>query len=246
MKLFRADLHIHTVLSPCGDLSMSPGYIITEALRQGLDVIGITDHNSTRHCSLAAKMADDAGIFMLRGAEVTTAEEVHCLVFFEKSDILEQFQAFLDERIPAIMNVPALFGEQLQVNEREEIVYTEEKMLLNATKITFSELESYVHSRNGIFIPAHIDRMKNSIYSQLGLLPAGMNAEALELSASCRQEKFINEHPEIENYTLIRGSDAHYPQQIGSSGFMISAKELSFEEIIKALRGREGRKVIAL
>ena len=47
MNKYKADLHIHTVLSPCGDLEMSPKIIVEAAGKQGLDIIGITDHNST-------------------------------------------------------------------------------------------------------------------------------------------------------------------------------------------------------
>ncbi|HNX85999.1 MAG TPA: PHP domain-containing protein, partial [Bacteroidales bacterium] len=50
MKNFTADLHIHTVLSPCGDLDMSPDIILSQAMAKKLDLIGITDHNSTRQC----------------------------------------------------------------------------------------------------------------------------------------------------------------------------------------------------
>jgi 3',5'-nucleoside bisphosphate phosphatase len=82
MKTFRADLHIHTVLSPCGDLDMSPGNIVSEAVNKGLDIIGITDHNTTRHCNLIKRMAEEKGIFVMQGAEITTKEEVHCLAFF--------------------------------------------------------------------------------------------------------------------------------------------------------------------
>ncbi len=84
MKSFRADLHIHTTLSPCGDLEMHPVNIVSKAAIQGLDIIGITDHNSTRHCALISRLAAEKGIFVMQGAEVTTKEEVHCLVFFEK------------------------------------------------------------------------------------------------------------------------------------------------------------------
>ena len=83
MNKYRADLHIHTVLSPCGNLEMSPANIIKKACEKGLDIIGITDHNSTRHCKLVSKLSELAGIFVLMGAEVTTREEVHCLTFFE-------------------------------------------------------------------------------------------------------------------------------------------------------------------
>ena len=46
MKRVRADLHIHTALSPCGDLDMSPARIIEEAKSKNIGIIGITDHNS--------------------------------------------------------------------------------------------------------------------------------------------------------------------------------------------------------
>ncbi|MQK95701.1 histidinol-phosphatase, partial [Escherichia coli] len=36
MKDFRADLHIHTVLSPCADVEMSPSNIVRVALEKGL------------------------------------------------------------------------------------------------------------------------------------------------------------------------------------------------------------------
>jgi len=57
MKTYRADLHIHSVLSPCGDLDMSPVNIVEEASRKGLDIIGITDHNTTRHTGLVKRLA---------------------------------------------------------------------------------------------------------------------------------------------------------------------------------------------
>jgi PHP family Zn ribbon phosphoesterase len=85
MNKYRADLHIHTLLSPCAGLEMTPHAIVEKAKASGLHIIGITDHNSTKHCLLVKKLAQKEGIFTLTGAEVTTKEEVHCLVFFEHS-----------------------------------------------------------------------------------------------------------------------------------------------------------------
>ena len=48
MNRFRADLHNHTLLSPCGDIEMTPAFIVSAALRKGYDIIGITDHNTSR------------------------------------------------------------------------------------------------------------------------------------------------------------------------------------------------------
>lgn len=243
MKIFRADLHIHTVLSPCGDLEMSPANIISEAKASGLDIIGITDHNTTRHCSIIKKLAADSGIFVMQGAEITTKEEVHCLAFFENSDTLKLLQDFLDLNLPDFKNEPLIFGDQVQVDEKENIIYTEEKLLINAISKSFEEIEAFVHDNDGLFIPAHIDRLKNSIYSQLGFLPENMKVDALELSARSTFEKFSVNHPEIARYTVITNSDSHFPGQIGTSITFFHIEKPSFQEIKMALKGINGRKV---
>jgi PHP family Zn ribbon phosphoesterase len=245
MKLYRADMHIHTVLSPCGDLDMSPVKIISEAARKGLDIIGITDHNSTRHCSLISRLAAEKGIFVLQGAEVTTKEEVHCLAFFENTDTLGLFQAFLDASLPDILNNPEIFGHQVQVDENDLIVYEEKKLLINAISKSLKEVEIYVHKLGGIFIPAHLDRMKNSIYSQLGFLPDNLVADALEISRATAVKEFTASHPETAKFSIVRNSDAHYPEDIGKATTHFQIGEPSFTEIKLALGRINGRKFTA-
>jgi PHP family Zn ribbon phosphoesterase len=241
MKIYRADLHVHTVLSPCGDLEMSPANLISEASRKGIDIIGITDHNTTKHCKLISRLAADKGIFVMMGAEVTTKEEVHCLTFFENTGTLDLFQKFLDENLPDILNDPAIFGHQVQVNEDEIIIYEEKKLLINAISKSIKEVEVFVHNLDGIFIPAHIDRKKNSIYSQLGFLPENLNADALELSKGTTPEKFLSVHSEIKKTPVIRSSDAHFPVNIGTAFTDFHINEPSFSEIKLALKGINGR-----
>lgn len=241
MKAFNADLHIHTVLSPCGDLEMSPGNIVKEASSKGLDIIGITDHNTTRHANLVSRLAEKKGIFVMTGAEITTREEVHCLVFFENIDTLTLLQEFLDKNLPDISNVPEIFGYQLEVDENEKILYEEPKLLISAISVSISDLEHFVHQNNGIFIPAHIDRMKNSIYSQLGFIPDSMKADALEVSKAVPIEKFRREHPETGKFPIIRSSDSHFIDDIGTVFTVFHTAERSFDEIRMALKGIEGR-----
>lgn len=243
MKEYRADLHIHTVLSPCGDLTMSPANIISEAVRKGIDIIGITDHNSTRHCRLVSKMAASKGIFTMMGAEVTTREEVHCLTFFENTDTLGIFQKFLDEHLPDIKNVPDIFGDQVEVDENELIIYTEERLLTNATDVSLEELEEIVHRLGGIFIPAHIDRLKNGIYGQLGLFPEGLRADALEVSRNIPVKTFAEKHSELAAYKLITNSDSHLPEHIGRAFTKYYLEKPSFEEILMAIHDKEGRRI---
>jgi len=244
MTTFRADLHIHTVLSPCGDLEMSPGNIVAKAAAMGLDIIGITDHNSTRHCSLVNQLAERKGLFVLRGAEVTTREEVHCLVFFETTEKLNLLQDLIDSTLPDIKNNPELFGYQVQVDENENIVYSEEKMLLNATGIAIDELEEFVHANGGLFIPAHIDRKKNSIYSQLGFMPQGLIADAIEISSKTNPEEYITAHPEIKGLTVVRNSDSHYLSGIGTAVTGFELETRTFTEIAMALRSERGRRIL--
>ena len=246
MKNYRADLHIHTTLSPCGDLEMHPVNIVSQAAKKGLDIIGITDHNSTRHCPLISKLAAEKDIFVLMGAEVTTKEEVHCLAFFENTDALNIFQEFLDNSLPEILNVPELFGYQVQVDEHEMIIFEEPKLLVNAINKSIEEVGAFVHALNGLFIPAHIDRKKNSIYSQLGLLPDDLKADALEVSRHSSPGHFAALHPEINRFALITSSDAHYPDNIGmtATGFILG--EPSFSEVRMALRGEKERRIMIL
>ncbi len=41
-----ADLHIHSVLSPCADRDMLPHCIILEAWEKNINLIAVTDHNA--------------------------------------------------------------------------------------------------------------------------------------------------------------------------------------------------------
>jgi 3',5'-nucleoside bisphosphate phosphatase len=119
MNRYRADCHIHTLLSPCAALEMTPVNIVRKAVESNLQIIGITDHNSTRHALLVKELAERKHIYTLTGAEVTTREEVHCLVFFEHPFQLIKFQQFIDEHITYIPNKEKYFGYQPVIDERK-------------------------------------------------------------------------------------------------------------------------------
>ena len=140
MNQYRADLHIHTVLSPCGDLDMSPKTIVHKALDKGLDIIAITDHNTTRMCEAVAGYGAQLGLTVLFGTEVTTSEEVHCICLFKDGITAAIFQIFLDERLPNIANNVEWFGHQVQVDEDENIIYSEPKLLINALRAGIVEI----------------------------------------------------------------------------------------------------------
>ncbi len=242
MRRFKADLHTHTVLSPCGDLEMSPGNIADKAIEKGLDIIGITDHNSTLQCATVKKVAGRKGLFVLCGAEVTTKEEVHCLAFFDKPDQLSNFNDFIYEHLADVKNDPEKFGYQALVDENEMIISQPEKLLLSATDLSIDDLEKKVHDMDGLFIAAHVDRISNGIIGQLGFIPPDLNFDALELSKFTTLQKFINDYPQQKNYTYIQSSDAHFINDVGAVHTQFYIEEPSFQEITKALKNQEDRK----
>ncbi len=243
MKKYRADLHVHTVLSPCGDLEMSPINIVAKAKEHKIDVLGITDHNSSLHCVLTKQLATKAGIMVLMGAEVSTKEEVHCLCFFEQENSLHEFQQYLNKHLPKIPNNPNKFGYQPVVNEFEEIVAEVDNLLIAALNQNIEEVEQKVHHLQGIFIPAHVNKTTNSIISQLGFVPPDLHVDALEISSHITKKEFLKKNKYLNNFNFIQSSDAHYLEDIGRSCTDFYMQSLSFNEIKMALKGEKKRKV---
>ncbi len=244
MKLYKADLHTHTVLSPCGDLEMSPKNVVKKAKEKGLDILGITDHNSTRNCKVIEEIAKDYDMLILKGTEVTSKEEVHCLAFFEKDEELFEFQKYLDEHLPKIENDVNKFGYQVVVDQEENIIEQINWLLISALNVGINQVEKKVHELNGLFIPAHIDRARYSILSQLGFVPTDINYDALELSKFVKKDEFILNNNYLADYCFIQSSDAHYITDIGTSTTTFKMHEKSFKEVVLALKNVEGRKVM--
>lgn len=245
MRFFKADLHIHTLLSPCGDLEMSPKNIVEKAGVEKLDIIGITDHNSTRHCKLISELASQHNIFVFCGAEVTSREEAHCLAFLPDFEKLDEFQNYLDKYLSPIPNDPNKFGYQVQVDKDENIIYEEENLLISAIDQSVDEIEEMVHGLGGIFIPAHVNRQTFSIISQLGFIPPDLNYDALELSKHISKEKFIQQNAYLKNSTFIQSSDAHFISNVGDVSTQFYMEKASFDEVKMALRNEGGRFVEA-
>ncbi len=244
MKRYTADLHVHSVLSPCGDLEMSPKHIISVARQKKIDIIGITDHNSTRHCRVMSELGEKNGICVLPGTEINTKEEVHCLAFFENTDKANAFQEFLDSQLRIIPNDPDRFGDQVVVDEDENILEVIHPLLINSLAADLYQVADEVHRLGGLFIPAHIDRTCNSVLSQLGFLPGDLRVDALEVSSAVSCEEFLGRHPELGQYPLITSSDAHSVNQLGTAVMQFELEDCSFGEIKAALKGIGQRKVI--
>jgi PHP family Zn ribbon phosphoesterase len=241
MKSFRTDLHIHTVLSPCGDLEMSPAQIVSQAYSSGLEIIGITDHNSTKHCELVWNFGRKMGLTVIPGCEVTSCEEVHNLCLFEDLDALAVFQQYLDLHLVVIPNDPYLFGHQVVLDEDENITEELPNYLGASLDVSIEELERFVHSLSGIFIPAHIDRPRNSLFSQLGFFPPELKVDALQISKLANQNVIRERYQIKPEIPLVKFSDSHYIGDVGKTYTLFEMEEPTFDEIRKALNQMDGR-----
>lgn len=243
MNTYKADLHIHTVLSPCGDLEMSPTNIISRAHELGLDMIAISDHNTTRQVKVTQKIGRDQGIFVIGGVEVTTQEEAHCLSYFETDDQLDEFQEFLDLHLPKIPNDEDRFGYQLIVNEDEEIVGEEQYHLLNAIDVDIDGIYAEVHRIGGLFIPAHVNKGSTSLMSQLGFIPPDLQADGLEINKFTTRDEFLKKAAYLKRFNFITDSDAHFIQNIGEVYNLFHMNDLTFDEFRRTMHGDDGRNI---
>jgi PHP family Zn ribbon phosphoesterase len=241
MQKVRADLHIHTVLSPCADVEMSPANIVAKVKEANLQIIGITDHNSTRNAKLVKRLGEKEGIFVLCGAEVTTKEEVHCLAFFEHDYQLDEFQKYLDTYITKIPNPNGHFGYQPVVDENENIIELIPYYLTSALKKGITEIQNYVYALDGIFIPAHVNRSMNGLFSHLGMIPRNLKFDAMGIAGKTT-ENHVRKHYVLEDkISLLYNSDAHFLSQIGTSFSVFTIEKINFQEIKMALNQRNKR-----
>ena len=243
MKTYRADLHIHTVLSPCGSLEMSPARIIQEAVNKNLDILAITDHNSTRQCRVIMEMGKTAGITVWGGAEINTREEVHCLAFFDDLNGMERFQSWLDKWLMVVKNSPDYFGDQVWVDEDDNILGEEERLLIMSLDRNLDQCYDAVHEMGGVFAPAHIDRSSNSLISQLGFISPDIRADALEISPQISAEQ-VKMRGWDQMKPLLAGSDAHHPEKLGTHVTIMKMKNTGLDECKNALARKNGRYVL--
>lgn len=238
MNTFKADLHIHSCLSPCGSLELSPLNIIESALKQSLDIIAITDHNSTKQATIIKDLAADYSLTVYVGAEITTSEEIHVLGLFDDKAAINEIQSYIDHHITKIKNKPNLFGYQVVVDKDEQIIEEIDTLLTTSLNVSIHDVERKIHDLGGLFIPAHIDKKRTSICSQLGFIPQQINADAFEISKHTTNEDVAKHIRNLTCKNIVRNSDAHYPYEIGNQYNIFKSSSPEFRQIRRLFESR--------
>ena len=232
MKLF-CDLHIHSCLSPCGDMLMTPNNIVGMAFIKQLDAIAVCDHNACGNLPAVKEVADMMGVVLLPGMELTTREEAHMLCYFPDVESCMAFGRVVHEHLPPIPNRAEFFGRQVVMNAQDEETDEEKTLLISALDLSFEECERAIHEHGGLCVPAHINRGSNGVLNALGFLPGGARYDALEVSGAVAMPPM-----DLSGYRLLRSSDAHYLENILEPTFALEAREKSAQAVFDAIAGR--------
>ncbi len=240
-----ADLHLHTVLSPCAEVEMIPPLIVRQALALGLRLIAITDHNAAGNCEAVMRAAAGSALTVLPGMEVQTSEEVHILCLF---DTLEQALIWQDtvfDHLPDRPNPEDVLGAQYLVDPEGGYVRTENRLLLCSCELSLDDVVRRVRALGGLPIPAHVDRPAFSLLANLGFVPAGLDVPALELFRLSDPAQAVARQPALAGWPLIRGSDAHQLNEMAPR-LQLTLAAPTVAELALALGRRSGRECALL
>lgn len=241
LRTFKADLHIHTCLSPCADLEMHPRAITKEAGMRELDIIGICDHNSAENAGAVASAASGLNLRVLPGLEITSQEEVHVLALFDELEPAVRLQEIVYGHLQG-ENDEEAFGMQVVVDEAGDVLGFNKRLLIGASALSVEKVVENIRALDGLAIASHIDREGFSLIGQLGFVPEHLDLDALEFSPrTSREEALAKFSPRLP---LVCSSDAHYLRDIGSGFTTFYIEEPTTKEIKKALLCEDGRRVI--
>ena len=238
--IYRAELHVHTVLSPCAGVEMIPPLIIRQAERLGIDLIAITDHNASANVAAVIAAAQDSPVQVLPGMELQTLEEVHMLCLFDSLLASNAFQIEVDQRLPETLNNPEYFGEQFVVDDTGEFIRREDRLLLSSANLPLEKAVRLVHAYGGLAIPAHIDRRAYGLIANLGLIPTNSEFDALEISSQLTLSKAKETIPGANRFPLIQSGDVHYLADFLGAN-MLTLAEPTIAEIWLAFKQEAGR-----
>ena len=234
MKAFY-DLHLHSCLSPCGDMDMTPNNLVNMAKLLGLDVIALTDHNSSRNCAAAMAVGREIGLLVIPGMELTTSEDIHAVCLFPTLEQALLWNDYVDDHRIKIRNRPDIYGRQVIMNEHDEETGEIEHLLLPATDIGIGSAYRKVKDFGGICYPAHIDRDSLSILSALGEIDPACGFRTAELADISRLDALRAQHPILDTLHIVTSSDAHYLENMREAENFLELGSLSAENVLAAL-----------
>ncbi|WP_019136471.1 PHP domain-containing protein [Cellulomonas massiliensis] len=114
----RIDLHTHSTAS---DGTQSPAQVVAAAREAGLDVVALTDHDTTAGWAEAAQAAVELGVALVRGTEVSARAQgtsIHLLSYLQDPEhpaLAEELGRVRDARVGRARQMVERIGRDLPV-----------------------------------------------------------------------------------------------------------------------------------
>lgn len=243
MRRILADFHVHTLLSPCAEIEMTPHHIVLRAAQFGIGAVAITDHNSSANVDAGIKAGEQCGVKVFPGMEVECLEEAHIVVLFDTLQQLQSWQQIVDAHMSGVPNNPQRFGGQFVVDDDDNFLYEETRLLHGPIRLTAAQIVQKVTELGGIAVAAHIDRPSYSIVGQLGFIEPEFGFAAAEISAAGWKNSMQTNLQRLAGFLpYLTDSDAHNIMDfIQGPKNLLQVEELTVAEIKLALEGSGGR-----
>lgn len=243
MHSILADFHIHTLLSPCAEIEMTPHHIVMRAAEFGIGAVAITDHNASANALAAVKAGERYGVKVFPGMEVECLEEAHIVVLFDTLKQLNAWQQLVDGKMNGLLNNAEKFGGQFVVDDDDNFIREEERLLLAPLRMTAAEVVREAERLGGMSIAAHIDRPSYSIVGQLGFIEPDFGFAAAEISAAGWRASKQSKLQRVAGYLpFVTDSDAHNIMDfVQGPKNLITVEELNVAELKLALTNSSGR-----
>jgi predicted metal-dependent phosphoesterase TrpH len=241
MREWVLDLHIHTVLSPCADRDMLPEPVIKRAKKLGIDVLGITDHNSAENVAAFVAKGREADLVVLPGMEVQTVEDVHLICLFDTVEQALAWQEIVYRHLPSLKNRKDSFGEQWVVDKEGRVLYEVDRLLILGTDLTVEQVVTRVHELGGLCIAAHIDRDVFSLWESLGFIPEELQIDGVELTPHLPRRPDQLRQLRRQGFLYLVASDAHFLDHICPPQCFAYMETCCIKELKQALADEDGR-----
>ncbi|MBK1809996.1 PHP domain-containing protein [Clostridium sp. YIM B02505] len=217
----KGDFHMHSVAS---DGDSTPSEIIVMAKEKGLDIIAITDHNSTDSVDEAKRLGEILGIKVIAGLELSTrykGKKVHVLSYFMNDKYKDiTFQKVLKHiRNHEIEELKSLIGSEIEIT-RDGI-----KNRID-TKTGIDILRHF----GGCVVLAHPVKVKKEIREDILKLDFD-GIEAIYSKNTIEDTKNFKAIAEKKGWFYTAGSDFHTDKRLDSRHGQIGQVFLTEKEL---------------
>jgi len=233
LSSFFYDIHIHSILSPCADVLMTPNNILNMAMLKELDFISITDHNSTKQLKVFEELLESYDLVLLPGVEVTVLENFDVLCYFESIKLANQFNTILEKH---------LLNDWGNYSKNDQIItdiYDQEistyDLPLTKTNLPYKELVKVVRNLDGVIVLAHVNRKNSSALNSYNLSDIDFDAIELQKYGS---EEFLSENEYLLKYKILYNSDSHTLMSISEKEYSVELETKTIKSFLNHLRGK--------